>query len=95
MSFFKGLVGALKWVVTAPFIAIDYALNALADAGERLRGGVEDLIGVRKKKVSRAFGAKEAVNARIRREWLEVGDAQQLKDDGIEYEGEVYYETVH
>jgi hypothetical protein len=89
------ILGALKWIVTAPFIAIDYALNALADAGERLRGAVEDLTGVtKKKKVTGAFGAKEAVNARIRREWLEVGDAQQLKDDGIEYEGEVYYETV-
>jgi hypothetical protein len=93
MSFLKGIVGALKWVVTAPFIGIDYALNALADAGERLRGAVVDLTGVGKKK-SKAAKKAEA-NAELRRQWLEVAEGAKDRTDGVEYEGEIYYDTVH
>jgi hypothetical protein len=70
--------------------------NAIAGVFTSLGHSILDLLGLapKPKRVTGA-DAKEAVNARIRREWLEVGDAQQLKDDGIEYEGEVYYGTVH
>jgi hypothetical protein len=86
MGILKGIVGAIKWIVTAPFIAIDYILNELADAGERMREGVGDLIGRKKKPPS------DKIRAELRQQWLELLPGE--KDiPGVEYEGEVYFET--
>ena len=86
MAILGKIAGALKWVVTTPFIAIDWALNSLADAGERVRAHVEDIIGVRKKPPS------EKIRAALRKQWLELAPGE--KDiPGVEWEGEIYYET--
>lgn len=80
------IAGAIKWIVTAPFIAIDYVLNALADVGGRTRAIVEDLIGVRKKLPS----AK--IRTALRKQWLELAPGEK-EIPGVEWEGEIYYET--
>lgn len=86
MGILGKIVGAIKWIVNAPFIAIDYLLNAAADAGEKMRATVEDLTGVRKKPPT----AK--IRAALRQQWLELAPGEQ-EIPGVEWEGEIYYET--
>lgn len=80
------IVGAIKWIVTTPFIVLNNILNAVADAGERMRGGIEELTGVRKRPPT----AK--IRAALRKQWLELAPGEK-EIAGVEWEGEVYYET--
>ena len=86
MGLLSKILGGFKWLVTAPFIAIDYILNELADAGERMRAGIEEITGVRKKP------PREKIRAALRKQWLELAPGEK-EIPGVEWEGEIYYET--
>jgi hypothetical protein len=87
MGLLKGIAGAIKWIVTAPFIAIDYVLNVFANVGEDLREAVGGLIGVRKKRPPSA-----KIRAELRQQWLDLAPGE-TEIPGVEWEGEMYYET--
>jgi hypothetical protein len=86
MGILGKIVGVVKWLVTAPFIALDNILKSIADAGERMRSGVEYLTGVRKKPPT------EKIRAALRKQWLELASGEK-EIAGVEWEGEIYYDT--
>lgn len=86
MGILGRITGAIKWIVNAPFIAFDYVLSGLASACGTLRAAIGDLTGVRKKPPI----AK--IRAELRQQWLELAFGE--KDiPGVEWEGEIFYET--
>ena len=86
MGILGKIIGGLKWLVTTPFIALDNILNSIADAGERMRAGVEHLTGVRKKPPT------EKIKAALRKQWLEL-EPDEEEIAGVEWEGVIYFET--
>jgi hypothetical protein len=86
MGFLGKIAAAVKWIVSAPFVAINYVLNVFADAGERMRGGVDELLGIKKKPPT------EKIKAALRKQWLELAPGE-TEIPGVEWEGEIYYET--
>lgn len=85
MGILGKIAGAIKWLVTAPFIAIDYALNTMADAGERVRKHTDEIFGFKRP-------PREKIKAALRQQWLELADDEK-EIPGVEWEGEIYYET--
>ena len=86
MGILSKILGGFKWLVTAPFIALDNILNKIADAGERMRAGVEEITGVRKKP------PRKEIRAELRKQWLELAPGEK-EFPGVEWEGEMYYAT--
>jgi hypothetical protein len=78
--------GGLKWIVSAPFVALNNILNAAANATEKLRENVDELLGFKKKPPT------EKIRAALRKQWLEL-EPHEKEIAGVEYEGEIYYET--
>lgn len=82
-----GKIGtAIKRVVSAPFVALNNILNALADAGEKMRGDVDIALGLKKRRVPR-----EKIRRALREQYLELLPGEEIA--GVEWEGEIYYET--
>jgi hypothetical protein len=86
MGLLKGIVGAIKWVAAAPFIVIDYVFNVFANVGEDLREAVGSLISGKKRPPS------DKIRAELRQQWLDLLPGEQ-DIPGVEWEGEIYYET--
>ena len=84
-SIINGLskVGEAVWIaISYPFYLIDKGLNMAADAGERLRGYFP----------FEHKPPKEKIKAALRKQWLDLAPGE--KDiPGVEWEGEIYFET--
>lgn len=85
MGFLGKIAGAVKWVVSAPFVAINYVLNAFADLGEKVRSTVDVALGFKRPPT-------EKIKAALRKQWLELAPGE-TEIPGVEWEGEIYYET--
>lgn len=89
MGLLTKIAGAVKWLVSAPFIAIDYALNTMADASEAFRGRIK---GITEITFGKPRPPTEKIRAALRKQWLDLAP-DEVEIAGVEWEGEIYYET--
>lgn len=89
MGLLGKIAGAIKWIVTTPFMVIDYALNTIADASERFR---ERSAEITKIVIGKPKPPTEKIRQALRKQWLDLAPGEK-EIAGVEWEGEIYFET--
>ena len=82
LSTLKKIGSAIKTAINYPFYLLAEGLEALAGAGERLRSYFP----------FERKPPREKIKAALRKQWLELG-AGEKEIAGVEWEGEIYFET--
>ena len=82
MGILGSIWNGLTWIGKSVF----GIFNAIADAGETLRRGTDKLFGFKKPPSAK-------IRAALREQWLAIGPKEPQIIPGVEWEGELYFET--